>query len=62
MYSELKTQKIKISSEMATNLMVLHSYILVKVRNGEIEFICKLHSVLLNCMDGCTVDINYIVI
>ncbi|NXA13229.1 WDR19 protein, partial [Sapayoa aenigma] len=31
MYSELKTQKIKISSEMATNLMILHSYILVKV-------------------------------
>ncbi|OWK54679.1 WD repeat-containing protein 19 [Lonchura striata] len=31
MYSELKTQKIKISSEMATNLMILHSYILVKI-------------------------------
>ncbi|NXC85212.1 WDR19 protein, partial [Cercotrichas coryphoeus] len=31
MYSELKTQKIKIASEMATNLMILHSYILVKI-------------------------------
>ncbi|XP_034967788.2 WD repeat-containing protein 19 isoform X1 [Zootoca vivipara] len=31
MYSELKTQKIKIPSEMATNLMILHSYILVKI-------------------------------
>ncbi|XP_009068773.1 PREDICTED: WD repeat-containing protein 19-like, partial [Acanthisitta chloris] len=37
MYLELKTQKIKISSEMATNLMILHSYILVKihVRRGD---------------------------
>lgn len=32
MYAELKSQKIKIPSEMATNLMILHSYILVKVR------------------------------
>ena len=31
MYQELKTHKIKIPSEMATNLMILHSYILVKV-------------------------------
>ncbi|KAG8453594.1 hypothetical protein GDO86_000286, partial [Hymenochirus boettgeri] len=31
MYIELKTQKIKIPSEMATNLMILHSYILVKI-------------------------------
>ncbi|KAG8591695.1 hypothetical protein GDO81_000268 [Engystomops pustulosus] len=31
MYTELKTQKIKIPAEMATNLMILHSYILVKV-------------------------------
>lgn len=31
MYSELKSQNIKIPSEMATNLMILHSYILVKV-------------------------------
>ncbi|ERE89257.1 putative fizzy-related protein isoform 1 [Cricetulus griseus] len=31
MYAELKSQKIKIPSEMATNLMILHSYILVKV-------------------------------
>uniref|UniRef100_A0A8C0CLQ6 WD repeat domain 19 n=1 Tax=Balaenoptera musculus TaxID=9771 RepID=A0A8C0CLQ6_BALMU len=36
MYAELKSQKIKIPSEMATNLMILHSYILVKihVKNG----------------------------
>lgn len=32
MYAELKSQKIKIPSEMATNLMILHSYILVRVR------------------------------
>lgn len=44
MYSELKTQKIKIPSEMATNLMILHSYILVKVRNGEADFLHTLHS------------------
>ncbi|XP_068924476.1 WD repeat-containing protein 19 isoform X2 [Petaurus breviceps papuanus] len=31
MYAELKTQKIKIPSEMATNLMILHSYVLVKI-------------------------------
>ena len=31
MYTELKAQKIKIPTEMATNLMILHSYILVKV-------------------------------
>lgn len=35
MYAELKSQKIKIPSEMATNLMILHSYILVKVRPFE---------------------------
>ncbi|XP_053433509.1 WD repeat-containing protein 19 isoform X4 [Nycticebus coucang] len=37
MYLELKSQKIKIPSEMATNLMILHSYILVKihVKNGD---------------------------
>ena len=35
MYAELKAQKIKIPSEMATNLMILHSYILVKVRPGQ---------------------------
>ncbi|XP_010623408.1 WD repeat-containing protein 19 [Fukomys damarensis] len=37
MYAELKSQNIKIPSEMATNLMILHSYILVKihVRNGD---------------------------
>ncbi|KAM4807652.1 WD repeat-containing protein 19 [Rhinophrynus dorsalis] len=31
MYTELRKQKIKIPSEMATNLMILHSYILVKI-------------------------------
>ncbi|XP_041953534.1 WD repeat-containing protein 19 isoform X1 [Alosa pseudoharengus] len=31
MYTELQAQKIKIPSEMATNLMILHSYILVKI-------------------------------
>lgn len=36
MYAELKSQKIKIPSEMATNLMILHSYILVKVRLGRV--------------------------
>ncbi|XP_019491540.1 PREDICTED: WD repeat-containing protein 19 [Hipposideros armiger] len=37
MYAELKSHKIKIPSEMATNLMILHSYILVKihVKNGD---------------------------
>ncbi|NXY87829.1 WDR19 protein, partial [Alcedo cyanopectus] len=37
MYSELRSQKIKIPSEMATNLMILHSYVLVKmhVRQGD---------------------------
>ncbi|XP_004642695.2 WD repeat-containing protein 19 isoform X2 [Octodon degus] len=37
MYAELKSQKIKIPSEMVTNLMILHSYILVKihVKNGD---------------------------
>lgn len=33
MYAELQTQHIKIPAEMATNLMILHSYILVKVGN-----------------------------
>ncbi|XP_025088691.1 WD repeat-containing protein 19-like isoform X2 [Pomacea canaliculata] len=31
MYQELKTNHIKIPSEMVTNLMILHSYILVKI-------------------------------
>ncbi|XP_064190994.1 WD repeat-containing protein 19 [Anguilla rostrata] len=31
MYTELQTQNIRIPAEMATNLMILHSYILVKV-------------------------------
>ncbi|XP_016043485.1 WD repeat-containing protein 19 [Erinaceus europaeus] len=37
MYAELRSQKIKIPSEMATNLMILHSYRLVKihVKNGD---------------------------
>lgn len=32
MYTELQAQKIKIPAEMVTNLMILHSYLLVKVR------------------------------
>ncbi|XP_045406494.1 WD repeat-containing protein 19 isoform X3 [Lemur catta] len=37
MYAELKSQKIKIPAEMATSLMILHSYVLVKihVKNGD---------------------------
>ena len=31
MYQELKKQKIKIPNDMKKNLMILHSYILVKV-------------------------------
>ncbi|XP_034146932.1 WD repeat-containing protein 19-like isoform X2 [Esox lucius] len=31
MYTELQTQKIRIPAEMNTNLMILHSYILVKI-------------------------------
>ncbi|KAK2918993.1 WD repeat-containing protein 19 [Channa argus] len=31
MYTELQAQKIKIPAEMATNLMTLHSYLLVKI-------------------------------
>ena len=34
MYQELKQRKIKIPTEMATNLMILHSYILVKIHVG----------------------------
>lgn len=36
MYTELQAQKIKIPAEMATNLMILHSYLLVKVRTAEV--------------------------
>lgn len=35
MYTELQAQKIKIPAEMATNLMILHSYLLVKVSTAE---------------------------
>ena len=35
MYTELQAQKIKIPAEMATNLMILHSYLLVKVSTTE---------------------------
>ncbi|KAF3852119.1 hypothetical protein F7725_005474 [Dissostichus mawsoni] len=31
MYTELQAQKIKIPAEMVTNLMILHSYLLVKI-------------------------------
>ena len=37
MYQELKTNHIKIPSEMAANLLILHSYILVKVSG---VFVC----------------------
>lgn len=37
MYTELQAQKIKIPAEMATNLMILHSYLLVKVRPDQIH-------------------------
>lgn len=36
MYTELQAQKIKIPAEMATNLMILHSYLLVKVSTAEV--------------------------
>lgn len=36
MYTELQAQKIKIPAEMATNLMILHTYLLVKVRTAEV--------------------------
>lgn len=32
MYTELQAHKIKIPAEMATNLMILHSYLLARVR------------------------------
>uniref|UniRef100_S4RCS6 WD repeat-containing protein 19 n=1 Tax=Petromyzon marinus TaxID=7757 RepID=S4RCS6_PETMA len=37
MYVELKAQQIRVPAEMATNLMILHSYVLVKmhVRRGD---------------------------
>lgn len=49
MYTELQAQKIKIPAEMATNLMILHSYLLVKVSTAEIivivnVFVCRLSS------------------
>ena len=34
MYTELKKNKIKIPAEMSKNLMILHSYILVKVERN----------------------------
>jgi len=43
MYTELQAQKIKIPAEMATNLMILHSYLLVKVSTAEI------------CCSGCKI-------
>lgn len=36
MYTELQAQKIKIPAEMATNLMILHSYLLVKVSTAHV--------------------------
>uniref|UniRef100_A0A8B9N9U1 WD repeat-containing protein 19 n=1 Tax=Accipiter nisus TaxID=211598 RepID=A0A8B9N9U1_9AVES len=50
MYSELKTQKIKIPSEMATNLMILHSYILVKLCIHKLHYIVPiLTSAVIEC-------------
>lgn len=40
MYTELQAQKIKIPAEMATNLMILHSYLLVKVSTADIYHTC----------------------
>lgn len=45
MYTELQTQKIKIPAEMATNLMILHSYVLVKIhvkRGDHLKGACML--------------------
>lgn len=41
MYTELQTQKIKIPAEMVTNLMILHSYILVKVCTASLPFVSR---------------------
>ncbi len=32
MYADLKKEKIKMPSELSQNLMILHSYILIKVK------------------------------
>uniref|UniRef100_A0A3Q3ED44 WD repeat-containing protein 19 n=1 Tax=Labrus bergylta TaxID=56723 RepID=A0A3Q3ED44_9LABR len=37
MYTELQSQKIKIPAEMATNLMILHSYLLAKVHVKRVD-------------------------
>lgn len=50
MYTELQAQKIKIPAEMATNLMILHSYLLVKVRTAQSNH-CDLPGFLLQ---SCT--------
>lgn len=42
MYTELQAQKIKIPAEMATNLMILHSYLLVKVSTAVIHAVTHL--------------------
>lgn len=47
MYTELQAQRIKIPAQMATNLMMLHSYLLVKVRaptTSQLKFpLCRTH-------------------
>lgn len=35
MYAELKKNKIKVPNEMAHSLMILHSYVLVKVNKTD---------------------------
>lgn len=42
MYTELQAQSIKIPAQMATNLMMLHSYLLVKVRRLSFP-LCRTH-------------------
>lgn len=52
MYTELQAQKIKIPAEMATNLMILHSYLLVKVSKAEIYHTCDVLSQVSYCSHG----------
>lgn len=44
MYQELKKNKIKIPAEMANNLMILHSYILVKVVYNALKCTCIVYN------------------
>ncbi len=51
MYRELQSNKIKIPTEMATNLMILHSYILVKVRDLGLNFLLLIYTMCRLSMD-----------